>query len=156
MHDVSGKLNSYGNLSELLAKEKEGKQRTEANRDDDCYKDIVTKNSGILFAENMNSVQNNAFNMLRKLNGLSAAPEDFSRYASLNGMEEDKGNNPCLYTMVATRDRQGLTFCYDYNLFGLVFYDFNLHKSNDGENDLVFSALTKEQKEELKKHGKRC
>ena len=151
MHDVSGKLNSYGNLSELLAKEKEGKQRTEANRDDDCYKDIVTKNSGILFAENMNSVQNNAFNMLRKLNGLSAAPEDFSRYASLKGMEEDKGNNPCLYTMVATRDRQGLTFCYDYNLFGLVFYDFNLHKSNDGENDLVFSALTKEQKEELKK-----
>lgn len=150
LHDVSGD-GSYGNLPVLLSKVKGSKQRTEGNRDDDCYKDIVTKSTGLGAASNMKEVQEIAFHELRHLNGLNSDENDFRKHNEIQAMTEDKDNNPCLYTMVATKDRQGHQYCYDYNLLGLVFYDFNLHEPKDEQGDFLFSALSGEEQERLNK-----
>lgn len=142
--------NKSGNLPKLLSKINRGKWRTEDNPgDSDRVKDIVTMATGLQSASNMAEVQNQAFLELQHLNNSIAEAKDFRANNEIKKMSEDKDSGQCLYSLVATRDREGLTYGYEYNLFGLVFYDFKVNYVNDGKEDLVMSALDDTDKEAL-------
>lgn len=145
----------YGKLQELLSST--SRQKTRSNNawpHADRWQDVVTQSTGLQSARNLAQVQQTAFRELADLNRCNANINDFKAHNEIQYMSNDTDENKCLYTMVATRDRQGAQFCYDYNLLGLVFYDFNLQEIKKNDENLILSALDDQDKEVLEQQIK--
>ena len=123
MNDVNGDR-GYGNLYEALSS-LTGK--TQATGKDAKTCDIRTISTGKRTAKNLNQVQEDAFSLLVEVKPGRIKTSDFRKHASLKAMEEDKNSNQTvMYNLMATRDRQGSTFRYIYNCFGIAYSDFSI------------------------------
>ena len=140
----------YGNLYELLSDTTSHYQTTNDGVNDSKWRqDINTYSTGLQSAQNLNQVQEAAFRALADLNGdRNATAKDFKEHHEIKAMSDtapqdgkESTGTPALYTFVATRDRQGCTYAYDYNLIGLAFYDFSLQPLEGDNGSAVQTAL---------------
>lgn len=123
MNDVNGDR-GYGNLYEALSS-LTGKTQATGKNAKTC--DIRTISTGKRTAKNLNQVQEDAFSLLVEVKPGRIKTSDFRKHASLKAMEEDKNaNQTVMYNLMATRDRQGSTFRYIYNCFGIAYSDFSI------------------------------
>ncbi|MCF0260712.1 MAG: hypothetical protein HUJ54_12710, partial [Erysipelotrichaceae bacterium] len=149
-HDVQNGKGYYGNLYKLLSNPESTYQTTNDGANSSRWRqDINTYSSGLQSAQNLAQVQEAAFRALADLNGSrNAKAEDFKEKNEIKAMSDTApkdgkqgSGTPALYTFVATRDRQGATFAYDYNLIGLAFYDFTLQPLTGDNGTAVKTAL---------------
>lgn len=52
--------------------------------------------------------------------------QDYENNSSLKGMADDTETGNVIYNLFATRDRQGSTYRYIYNCFGIAYSDFSI------------------------------
>ncbi len=104
--------------------------------------DINMKSSGQMTAKNLSEVQDKAFQYLVDINPGDIKKSDFAKYNAIPAMTEDTGNNgPVIYYLMATRDREGGTFFYEYNCFGIAYSDFEVVPVTGEEGEGLTTAL---------------
>ena len=151
--DVSTGTKNYGNLYQLLSTDQERKQSTEDSDFDAKYhQDINTYSTGLRYAQNLNAVQEKAHSLLADLDDSEHVnPSGYAKYHSIPAMAETKEKGtPALYSMVATRDKDGILSDYTYNALGLAFYDFQLEEAPDESGFKKTTPLTAEQVQEIR------
>ena len=123
MNDVNGGR-GYGNLYEALSS-LTGKTQATGKNAKTC--DIRTISTGKRTAKNLNQVQEDAFSLLVEVKPGKIKASDFRKHSSLKAMEEDKDSDgTVMYNLMATRDRDGGTYRYIYNCFGIAYSDFSM------------------------------
>ncbi len=125
MNDVSKGGKGYGKLKEGLSAYEGSKA---SSKDKSKYRecDVNTIVSGKRTASNLNEVQDAAYSLLVDVNPGRISAKDFKHNSSLKAMEDDKEDGDIVYNLFATRDRQGSTYRYIYNCFGIAYSDFSI------------------------------
>ena len=125
MNDVSKGGKGYGKLKEGLSAYEGSKA---SSKDKSKYRecDVNTIVSGKRTASNLNEVQDAAYSLLVDVNPGRISAKDFKNNSSLKAMEDDKEDGDIIYNLFATRDRQGSTYRYIYNCFGIAYSDFSI------------------------------
>ena len=88
--------------------------------------DVNTIVSGKRTASNLNEVQDAAYSLLVDVNPGRISAKNFKHNSSLKAMEDEKEDGDIIYNLFATRDRQGSTYRYIYNCFGIAYSDFSI------------------------------
>lgn len=96
----------------------------------------------MMTAKNLSQVEDMAFEYLVDVNPGRIKTSHFDSYNSLQGMNEDSGDGDVIYHLMAMRDRDGGTFYYEYNCFGIAFYDFNIQPFTGKEGEGLTTALS--------------
>ncbi len=125
MNSVKKGGKGYGKLKEGLSSYSESKastKNTKAYRD--C--DVNTIVSGKRTAANLSQVQKAAYDLLTEVNPGKNRAKDYENNSSLKGMADDTDTGNVIYNLFATRDRQGSTYRYIYNCFGIAYSDFSI------------------------------
>lgn len=131
----------YGNVQKWLSS-KSGKEVSTENKSKYRKCDINMKASGMMTAKNLSQVEDMAFEYLVDVNPGRIKTSHFDSYNSLQGMNEDSTDGDVIYHLMAMRDRDGGTFYYEYNCFGIAFYDFNVQPFTGKEGEGLTTALS--------------
>lgn len=138
--DPAKDKDDYGNVQKWLSS-KNGTEISTGNKDKYRKCDINMKASGMMTAQSLAEVEDMAFQYLVDVNPGKIKTSDFNKYNSLPGMNEESSAGDVIYHLMATRDRDGGTFYYDYNCFGIAFYDFQAIPFTGAEGEGLTTAL---------------
>ncbi len=130
----------YGNLQKWLFS-KSGAEDDTGNGSKYRKNDINMRASGMMTAQSLAEVEDMAFQYLVDINPGKIDRNDFSEYNSLQGMNEESSAGDVIYHLMATRDRDGSTFRYIYNCFGIAYYDFQAAPFTGDEGEGLTTAL---------------
>ncbi|MDO4384058.1 MAG: hypothetical protein Q4C18_06165, partial [Eubacteriales bacterium] len=136
-----GKGNAYGNLMEAFTRSDSVKYYN-TKKGAERLRDVVTQMTGIQTARNLNDVQEAAYNQLAHLNSGKIKASDFRKHSSLKAMADDTGEGKVLYSLLATRDREGGTFRYGYNCLGIAYSNFSVSPISAEENESNSTGVT--------------
>lgn len=131
---------SYGNLQSALSAKSQKKMSTGNNKK---YRkcDINTIVTGKQTAKNLSQVQDAAFQLLVDVNPGKIKKSDFKSQNELKALSDDTGSGDVIYHLMATRDRDGGTFRYIYNCFGIAYSDFTISPQSGDNGEGVTTAL---------------
>jgi len=141
VHNPDKSKSYYGNVYDALRSEG-GYEASTNNKSKYRKCDINMKASGRMTAKNLSEVQDKAFQYLVDINPGNIKKSDFAKYNAIPTMTEDTGNNgPVIYYLMASRDREGGTFFYEYNCFGIAYSDFEVVPVTGEEGEGLTTAL---------------
>lgn len=130
--------NYYGNVQKWLSSQEGG---TAGTKGSERLRDINMKASGLLMARNLSEVEDMAFEYLEDVAAAKVDGSDFSKYNTLKGMNDKSSTGDIFYHLMAVRDREGKTPHYEYNCFGIAYYDFEFAPFTGEEGEGLTTAL---------------
>lgn len=134
---VDGTKN-YGDVQKWLASQEGGSGGTDGS---ERLRDVNMKASGLMTARNLSEVEDMAFEYLADVAAAKVDANDFSKYNTLKGMNDKASTGDVFYHLMAVRDREGKTPYYEYDCFGIAYYDFKLTPFTGEEGEGLTTAL---------------
>ena len=94
-----------------------------------------SKQSGLTSAKSLKEVYVRMTDDIAGCIGHKLSGSDFRKYVPLDGLSKDTTEQDVIYATIACVDKLGGTFQYDFNGFGIAFYNFKVQQLNS-ENTL--------------------
>lgn len=91
--------------------------------------------SGLTSAKSLNAVYERLTDDIADCIDHKLTGSDFRKYVPLDGLSQDKTEQDVIYATIACVDKLGGTYQYDFNGFGIAFYNFRVQQLNS-ENKL--------------------
>lgn len=89
-----------------------------------------SKQSGLTSAKSLNAVYERLTDDIAGCIGHKLKGSDFRKYVPLDGLSQDKSEQDVIYATIACVDKLGGTYQYDFNGFGIAFYNFRVQQLN--------------------------
>ncbi len=141
MADPNGeKNNKYGNVQHCLSSKSAIKDSSN-NKKKYRKNDVNMRASGMMTATSLEQVEDTAFQYLVDVNPGKINRSHFKKYNSLKGMKEESSAGKVIYHLMAMRDKDGGTSKYEYNCFGIAYYDFQAIPFTGDEGEGLTTAL---------------
>ena len=86
--------------------------------------------SGLTSAKGLNAVYERLTEDIADCIGHKLTGEDFRKYVPLDGLSQDTSEQDVIYATIACVDKLGGTYQYDFNGFGIAFYNFRVQQLN--------------------------
>lgn len=89
-----------------------------------------SKQSGLSYTKGLNSVYENLTKDIASCIGHKLTYKDFQKYVPLDALSSDKSDQDVIYATIACVDKLGGSYQYDFNGFGIAFYNFKVNQLN--------------------------
>lgn len=89
-----------------------------------------SKQSGLTSAKSLNAVYERLTDDIAGCIGHKLKGSDFRKYVPLDGLSKDTTEQDVIYATIACVDKLGGTYQYDFNGFGIAFYNFRVQQLN--------------------------
>lgn len=89
-----------------------------------------SKQSGLSYTKGLSSVYDNLTKDIASCIGHKLTYKDFQKYVPLDALSSDKSDQDVIYATIACVDKLGGSYQYDFNGFGIAFYNFKVYQLN--------------------------
>ena len=89
--------------------------------------------SGLCSTKGLNSVYENMTEDIADCIGHKLDGSDFRKYVPLDVLSSDDSEQDVIYATIACVDKLGGSYQYDFNGFGIAFYNFKVYQLNTGD-----------------------